>query len=48
MSLGDAWKSKAESAQGRAEKACGYESENLLYLAGEQWQMIFGTDIPTG
>lgn len=44
--LGDAWKSKAESAYGRAEKACEFESQNMPYSAGEEWQKIFGTFIP--
>jgi len=48
LSLGDAWKSKAESAQGRAEKACSNESDQMPYSAGEEWQKIFGTYIPTG
>jgi len=48
LPLGDAWKSKAETAKGRAEKACEYESEKLPYLAGAEWQKIFGTLIPTG
>ncbi len=44
--LGDAWKSKAESACGRAEKACEHEAGNRPYSAGEEWQKIFGTFIP--
>jgi hypothetical protein len=43
MWLGDAWKSKAESAHGRAAK---YERDNDMLLAGDEWQKIFGTDIP--
>jgi len=45
--IGDAWKSKAESACARAEKACEYESYKRPYSAGEEWQKIFGTFIPT-
>jgi len=47
ISLGDAWKSKAESALERAKKAIDYESQNIPYSAGLEWQKIFGTDIPT-
>lgn len=48
IALGDAWKSRAESARDRAKKACKYEADGLPYHAGEEWQKIFGTDIPTG
>ena len=46
ISLGDAWKSKAESAYQRSLKACEYERDNLNALAGSEWQKIFGTVIP--
>jgi hypothetical protein len=46
--LGDDWKSRAESALERAKKAVDFESQNCPYSAGEEWQKIFGTDIPTG
>ena len=46
ISLGDAWKSKAESAYLRSLKACEYERGNLNVLAGIEWQKIFGTVIP--
>lgn len=46
ISLGDAWKSKAENAHGRAIKACEYEAQGKPYDAGLEWQKIFGTDIP--
>lgn len=46
VNVGDAWESKARSALGAAEKACDYERDNLNYLAGDEWQKIFGTDIP--
>ena len=45
MHLGDAWLSKARMARRRAEKACDNEAEYPI-IAGEQWQQIFGTDIP--
>jgi hypothetical protein len=44
--LGDAWKSMAETAYGRAAKAEEYEHDDMVIHAGEQWQKIFGTDIP--
>jgi hypothetical protein len=46
MWLGDAWKSRAESAYSRATKACDFERENYMTMAGDEWQKIFGTDIP--
>lgn len=48
MWIGDAWKSRAESAHARAYKACQYESENKPYSAGDEWQKIFGDFIPKG
>jgi hypothetical protein len=44
--LGDSWKSRAESAYARAVKAADFERENKLVEAGEEWQKIFGTDMP--
>ena len=41
MSLGDAWYTKAESAHGRAVKACLLEGSNAG-AAGDEWQKIFG------
>jgi hypothetical protein len=46
MYLGDSWKSRAESAYARAVKACQYESDQMPYHAGEEWQKIFSTYIP--
>jgi len=46
--LGDAWKSKADTAWERAKKACQFEAAHQASLAGTEWQKIFGTDIPTG
>lgn len=46
MWLGDSWKSRAESAYARAVKACDYERESKEGDAGDEWQKIFGTDIP--
>jgi hypothetical protein len=44
--LGSDWESKAQSAYDRAAKACNFESQDQDVLAGEEWQKIFGTDIP--
>lgn len=44
--IGDAWKSRAESARVRAVKACEYESDNDSIMAGIEWQKIFGDDMP--
>jgi hypothetical protein len=46
MWIGDAWKSRAESAYSRASKACDYERDNDMCNAGDEWQKIFGIDIP--
>ena len=44
--LGDAWRSRAQAAYGRAVKACDYEMNGWTSFAGEEWQKIFGTQIP--
>lgn len=44
--LGDAWKSRAETALIRARKACDFERDNKEGDAGDEWQKIFGTEIP--
>ena len=44
--LGDGWKSKTESAYARAVKACDFERGNDTLNAGDEWQKIFGFDIP--
>lgn len=44
--LGDAWKTRAESAYDRASKACDFEDANDMENAGDQWQKIFGNYIP--
>ena len=46
MALGDAWQSRAASAWQRAAKACEYEYQNRVTEAGDEWQKIFGVDIP--
>jgi len=45
MYLGDVWLSRAETAHGRAEKACKLEASSDAD-AGIEWQKIFGTYIP--
>jgi hypothetical protein len=44
--LGNDWRSRAASAWNRAVKACEYEKSNQVIDAGDEWQKIFGTDIP--
>jgi len=46
MALGDAWLSRAQSAHQRATKACEYERDNLIETAGDEWQKIFGPNVP--
>ncbi|MGB7282949.1 MAG: hypothetical protein WBE13_11865, partial [Candidatus Acidiferrum sp.] len=46
MQLASEWKSRAETAYGRAYKACQFEWENRVSDAGEEWQKIFGFQIP--
>jgi Second Messenger Oligonucleotide or Dinucleotide Synthetase domain len=42
------WNSRADTAHDRAVKACEYESQNMPDNAGEEWQKIFGDDMPLG
>ena len=44
--LGDSWRSRAETAYRRALKACEYEHDDMIIHAGEEWQKIFGVQIP--
>lgn len=44
--LGNGWQSRAESAYWRAVKACENEARNSVEAAGEEWQKIFGPQIP--
>lgn len=46
LPLGAAWQSRAETAYYRATRACDYEKDNLVVAAGEEWQKIFGQQIP--
>ncbi|WP_156993953.1 hypothetical protein [Terriglobus sp. TAA 43] len=46
ISLGDAWKSRAESAYERARKACDHEAANKNVDAWWEWKNIFGDDVP--
>jgi hypothetical protein len=45
MNIGSAWESKTRSARDRAVKACDLETTDSA-SAGDEWQKIFGTDIP--
>lgn len=44
--LGDAWMSRAESAEGRATKATDFDANKQPCAAGGEWQKIFGDFIP--
>lgn len=44
--LGNEWQTRAESAYWRAAKACDFERDNVVAQAGEEWQKIFGQQIP--
>jgi hypothetical protein len=44
VNIGDAWYSRAETAHGRAEKACEYELDNMPATATIEWQKLFGYD----
>ena len=44
--IGETWKTKAETALGRALKACDYEQSNKEGDAGDEWKKIFGADVP--
>lgn len=46
MWLGEDWKSKCETAQARAIKACDFEHVDSISLAGDEWKKIFGDQIP--
>lgn len=46
INLGNAWKSRCETAYGRAIKACSHEQDDEVVSAGIEWQKIFGTAIP--
>lgn len=45
MYIGSAWLTKATTARQRAEKACSLETTDSN-SAGDEWQKIFGADIP--
>ena len=44
--LGSDWQSRVVTAWSHAVKACEYEHSNYVEAAGEEWQKIFGQDIP--
>lgn len=45
--LGDAWKSKAETALSVAQKACQLEADKEYADASVEWQKLFGTLFPS-
>lgn len=46
INLGDAWKSRAESADLRASKALEFESNGELDNASDEWKKVFGDHFP--
>lgn len=46
IALGYDWQSRALSAYQRALKACDFEQHNRVAEAGDEWQKIFGLDVP--
>jgi hypothetical protein len=46
--LGDDWIYRARAAHSKAIQACNHERDNYEYLAGSDWQDIFGTLVPMG
>jgi hypothetical protein len=46
--LGSDWLSRAQTAHSNAVSACENEHGNNQYLAGADWQKIFGSKIPAG
>lgn len=46
ISLGDEWKSRAESASARAAKALEFEGQGKLEEASNEWKKLFGDDFP--
>lgn len=44
--LGNDWQSRTWTAWSRATKACELEVANYVEAAGEEWQKIFGCDLP--
>ena len=46
--LGADWVSRTQTAYRNAVSACENERNNYQWLAGEDWQKIFGAKIPEG
>lgn len=46
INLGDAWKSRAETAYARAKKAIEYECDKMPISSRDEWRKIFGPDFP--
>jgi hypothetical protein len=48
ISLGTEWLSRTQTAHRNAVNACQNEYENYQWLAGEDWQKLFGSKISAG
>lgn len=48
LSLGEDWKSRAETALQRATKALEFEAKEKYLEASEEWKKVFGDDFPKG
>jgi hypothetical protein len=46
MNIGNDWKSRCDTAYGRAVEACDNERDDYVNLAGIEWKKIFGDQIP--
>lgn len=46
VALGNDWLSRAETAYQRAMNACDYERADMVISAGDEWQKVFGDQIP--
>ena len=46
VQLGNEWQARAQRAHANAVSACEHEHGNFGALAGEDWQKIFGPEIP--
>lgn len=46
IALGEEWRGRCKTAYVRAAEACDHEKINRVEVAGDEWQKIFGTQIP--
>jgi hypothetical protein len=44
--FGNQWQSRAKTAYDHATKACRFEEFNIVSSAGEEWQKVFGQEVP--